>query len=94
MDPGPCSRVRCIHPIRIARNRARNCVRGSAYCSDSFRAADYDRHECQALKYCACTQEGTIQLVSTIVYYSLYFKKWYSQKKIILDMIFVQNICV
>ena len=51
VDPGACLRVRCTHPIRIPRNRHGNGVRGSAFCSASFRAADYDHHKCQALTH-------------------------------------------
>ena len=49
MDPGPCSLVHCIYPIRIPGNRQGDGVRGSAFCSASLRAADCDHHECQAL---------------------------------------------
>ena len=45
VDPRHCSRVCCTHPIRIRRNRNRNGVRGSMYCSASLCAADYDHHK-------------------------------------------------
>ena len=52
VDPGPyvylC--VCCTHHICILQNRARGRHSGSAYCSASLRAAEYDHHECQTLK--------------------------------------------
>ena len=48
-DPGPCSHL--PHPFLATQQG--NGVQGSAYCSASLRAAaDYDLHECQALKLC------------------------------------------
>ena len=41
---------------------------------------------------CSSWPHASIEISDNI--YSLYLKKWYSQKKIILDMIFVQNVCV
>ena len=42
MDPGPCSLVRCTHPICIQRNRQGNGVWESAYWSAILHAVDYD----------------------------------------------------
>ena len=36
-------------PSAFGETGQENGVRGSAYCSASLRAADYDHHECQAL---------------------------------------------
>ena len=49
MDPRPRSLVSYTHPIRIRRNRTRDGIRGSAYCSASLHATDFEYHECRAL---------------------------------------------
>ena len=45
VDPTPCA-----HPVHIRRTGPENGVKGSAFRCASLRSANYDPHECQALK--------------------------------------------
>ena len=75
-------------PSALQWNRARELCRGSAYCSASLRAADYDHHKCQAVDMQFCCAIGIVYCnfrviceklarPNTIKYTSGYALVWY-----------------
>ena len=73
MDPGPCSRVHCTHPIRgisASKQGKGTGIRGSAYCSASLCATDYDHHKCQALMQStnSCNVKNIMHIAVILLY--------------------------